>query len=514
VTETSDPTVEAAQGAFDNGHFEEAVAIAIALDAAGRSSRRSLTVAKDSFLKMGELHQALGALNVLREHPDPRLDAAARRLLGRIIETDPDWIPPIHHAPLDGAVDRRGQAKVFHFLKESVPYAETGFTLRSRMTLRAQQLAGFTPEVVTSLGFPSNKGVVGAPDHETIDGVVHHRFDPPDVDAKTVPFDVGLTMNVNWAVPIADQFVPNIVQAGTGYRGFETALMGIAIADRHDVPFVYEVRGFQEQTWTSNIPRSEKGEYYRRRIRQEDRCMRRADLVITIGEAMAEEIVARGIPAEKVGVVPNAVDVGRFSPREKSVDLIAKYGLANRFTIGYISNLGAREGIDDLIRAVGVLRSKGTEVACLIAGDGPERQRLDALVEDLELQDRVVLTGHIPNDQIEDHYALIDLFVVPRIDDRASRLVTPLKPLEAMAMRLPVISSDLPALRELVSPGDRGMVFRPSDPVSMASVIEGLVNDPGERDRLATAGSAWVGEHRTVESNARRYEALLRPLML
>lgn len=241
--------------------------------------------------------------------------------------------------------------------------------------------------------------------------------------------------------------------------------------------------------------------------------MRRADRVITIGEAMAEEIVARGIPAEKVGVVPNAVDVGRFSPRQKSADLLAKYGLVGRFTVGYISNLGAREGIDDLIRAVGILRSKGTDVACLIAGDGPERLRLDGLVADLGLQDRIVLTGHIPNEQIEDHYALIDLFIVPRIDDRASRLVTPLKPLEAMAMGLPVIASDLPALKELVSPGERGMVFPPSEPAAMAAVVQSLVDDGGERERLARGGNAWVNEHRTVESNARRYEALLRPLI-
>jgi glycosyltransferase involved in cell wall biosynthesis len=115
----------------------------------------------------------------------------------------------------------------------------------------------------------------------------------------------------------------------------------------------------------------------------------------------------------------------------------------------------------------------------------------------------------VPNDQIEEHYALIDLFVVPRIDDRAARLVTPLKPLEAMAMEVPVIAADLPALRELVAPGDRGDVFEPGDHESLAAMAGGLLEAEGERSRMVANAKTWILAERTFESNAVRYKEIL-----
>jgi len=123
------------------------------------------------------------------------------------------------------------------------------------------------------------------------------------------------------------------------------------------------------------------------------------------------------------------------------------------------------------------------------------------------------LTGHIPNEQIEDHYALIDVFVVPRVDDRAARLVTPLKPLEAMAMEIPVIAADLPALRELVAPGERGEVFPSGDPESLAKTAAALLDSEESMSRFTTNAKTWILEERTVESNVIRYEHILRQVL-
>jgi glycosyltransferase involved in cell wall biosynthesis len=502
-----------AQTAFQEGRYEDVIVALGELHRDGQVSVASVRLCRDAYMKMGELHKALGELNRLRAiAPSPAFDRSARSLLGRIIESDPNWLPRINRpAPTAPAAKDN---LILHILKESLPYSETGFTMRSRMTLAAQKLAGFTPEVITSLGFPRTKGVESFQLVESIDGVTHYRLDDSAVsDPSKLPFDVNTERAANMAAGIADGLGARLVQAGTGFRGFDTALQGIALADRYDIPFVYEVRGFQEQTWTGNIERSERGEYFRRRYGQENRCMHRADLVITIAEAMAEEIVARGISEDKVSVVPNAIDVNRFTPRGKRDDLVERYGLSGRFVVGYISNLGAREGIDDLIRAVAILRSRKHELACVIAGDGPQRSMLEDLVSELHLDDYVILTGHVPNEQIEDHYALIDLFVVPRIDDRAARLVTPLKPLEAMSMGLPVVASSLPALAELVAPGKRGLTFPPSDPAAMADVIDSLIGDSVARQTYAKAGQDWVRNDRTLQSNAERYGKLLSPLL-
>ena len=401
-----------------------------------------------------------------------------------------------------------------HLLKESIPYSETGFTMRSRTTLTAQKLAGFDPQVITSLGFPRNKGISDFPDNHVVEGVRHHHLDlGPAVDTRAMPFDAAISESARLASPLVAMIQPDLIQAGTGYRGFETALLGIALARQVNIPVIYEVRGFQEHTWTGDIARSERGEYYRRRMRQEARCMSEADGVITIGEAMAAELASRGVEPDKLHVVPNAVDVNRFTPRPKRADLVANYGLEDRFVVGYISNLGPREGIDHLLRAVSLLRKKHPDIKCLIAGDGPERSVLDQLIEQLDIGDFVVMAGHVPNQNIEDHYALIDLFVVPRIDDRAARFVTPLKPLEAMAMRIPVITASLPALEELVQPGVRGLSFTPSDPSAIAETASELIKSPSALEKFSQSAFDWVAKERTLESNAGRYARILAPLL-
>jgi glycosyltransferase involved in cell wall biosynthesis len=228
---------------------------------------------------------------------------------------------------------------------------------------------------------------------------------------------------------------------------------------------------------------------------------------------MRAEIIERGVPAAKVAVVPNVVDVERFQPREKREDLLRSYGLYDRPVLGYVSNLGPREGIENLVEAVALLRDSGRDVAGLVVGDGPELETLRGLVDERGLGDDFVLTGHVTNQQIEDHYALIDVFVVPRIDDRAARLVTPLKPLEAMSMEIPVITSDLPALRELALPGERGEVFESGNPEALAEVAASLLDSSELRDRIVRQAKQWILAERTVESNARKYGELLGELV-
>lgn len=505
--------VTAARKAYKDGDFERAVEIIEQSPGPWRLSPDTVRLARDAYMKLGEISKALGEVNRLRtgSHPES-LDRQARYLLGRLIETDPAWSPRV--PTLDQPITPT-EGVILHLLKESLPYAETGFTFRSRMTLEAQRIAGFEPVVVTSLGFPEYRGDVVEGTQEIVDGVVHHRLKsdrhyPTDF---RVPYDMLLDDQAMKTAAIADQVAPSLVQAGSGFRGFDQALIGAAIADRAGVPFIYEVRGFLEATWTSDADRAERGEYYRRRLAQEKRCLDQADHVITIAEAMKEELVARGVPEEKVTVVPNAVDVERFTPREKRADLVDLYRLGDSTVIGYISNLGRREGIEHLVTATKLLIDSGKDVVCLLVGDGPERPDLERTAQKLGVGDRVVFAGHVPNEAIEDHYALIDVFVVPRIVDRASRLVTPLKPLEAMAMGLPTIASDLPALREQVEPDVRGLVFRPGDAADLARALSTLLDDQMLARELASTAQRWVREERTLESNARRYRSVIDALI-
>jgi glycosyltransferase involved in cell wall biosynthesis len=233
--------------------------------------------------------------------------------------------------------------------------------------------------------------------------------------------------------------------------------------------------------------------------------MRDADLVFTIANSMRGDLVGRGVDRDHVVVIPNAVDATAFVPRPPDQELCRSLGLHDRFVLGYISNLGWREGLDVLIDGVARLVRTRPHVACLIVGDGPEMRALQDQVRRLGLSESVRLTGAVPHEQIQRYYSLIDLFVIPRRDDEAARWVTPLKPFEAMAMARPLLVADLPALREVVAPGERGVTFRPGDPADLAGVAATLIDDRERLGRLGSAGRAWVERERTWAANGQRY---------
>lgn len=503
------PTPIELEGMLTAGHLEEAATALRALGPLEREDPKVAAIARGVFSQLGEISRALGETNRLARSGSPSRLRQARFAFGRLRETDPDWLP--HVPACSSAAGDTRPGRVLHHVKESLPYAETGFTFRSRMTLQAQRLAGFEPVVATSLQFPLSRGIVDVPPEEEVEGVTHHRLLDASLpqDVSREPYDLVLDRQATLLSRVAAAAAPSVIQAGTGYRGYDTALCALAVARRVGVPFVYEVRGFQEATWTRNTRLAEQGEYYARRRAQEMRCFLEADALITIGEAMKAEMADRGVDPTAIHVVPNAVDVERFAPRPKRPDLVEKYDLEGRFVVGYISNLGRREGIDTLIMAVAEAAKRLPDIACLIVGDGPERTALTDLAAAQDNGEQLHVVGHVPNSAIEDHYALIDLFVVPRKDDRAARLVTPLKPLEAMAMGLPIITSDLPALQEISSPGTRGLDFASGDPHDLARAIVDLAEDRATARRFAAAGREWVREHRTVESNAERYRSIL-----
>jgi glycosyltransferase involved in cell wall biosynthesis len=161
-----------------------------------------------------------------------------------------------------------------------------------------------------------------------------------------------------------------------------------------------------------------------------------------------------------------------------------------------------------LVSAVDVLRRRGRdEVAALIVGDGPRRASIEHHAHRLGVADRCRLTGRVPHETVSQYYAQMDLFTCPRIEERAARYITPLKPFEAMALGRPVLVSDLPALTEIVDPPNRGLAAPVGDPVGLADAIERAMDDEALRARVAEAGRTWVRTERTWAANGPRYRA-------
>jgi glycosyltransferase involved in cell wall biosynthesis len=506
-------TWERAVAAFQAGSYEEAGALVDGILERTPNSLRALQLKRNVQNRLGDLTEMLetvGAMRLLDD--DPELAAQERAVLGRLVETDPNWIPrvPGPPRPIQPALPR----SVMHLLKESLPYQQNGFTMRSRYTLLGQRDAGLAPFVVTSLGFPRKDGVEDFPAVEEVDGIVHHRLDLGPGYPAVPPFDRHLSDYAWLAARIARRERPAVIHASSGFRGYETALVGRALRDHIRRPLIYEVRSFFEATWSPDAATAEDGEHFQRRYDTENRCMQAADVVLTIAESMRDDIASRGVPRERIHLMPNGVDPTAFEPAPPDPQLQRRYDLGGRTVFGYVSTLDhPREGHELLIEATALLKRRGRDVACLIVGDGLRRDELEQLARRSGVAGAVHFTGRVPHAEVAAHYALLDLFVVPRRDDRASRFVTPLKPFEALAMGKPLIVADLPALVEIAAPGERGLAFRPEDAESLAAVIETFIDQPGLAARMGEAGRRWVLTERTWDRNGQRYREIVDDLL-
>lgn len=451
----------------------------------------------------GEMTLRLAALDRLLEvEPEERVARVMRGYLGRLRETSAEWVPTISGQvqPVDPVPGR-----ILHVLKISMPHRESGYSVRGRYTLSEQRRVGLDPVGVTALDFPRLIGVDDAAETEDVAGVEHHRLFR-DMIPEREPVDSYLDA---WATELARKAMelrPEVIHAHSGHRGFETALVALSVGRALDVPVVYEVRGFFESLWRNDPLRAERGQAYRRRRETEERCMRAASAVVTLSEAMRADIISRGIDPDRVFVVPNAVDAGAFPPRPRSEDLVARYGLEGKFVFGYVSNLDhGREGHELLVHAAVALRAQGVPATALIVGDGRRQEELEALAGELDAGDAVIFTGRVRHDRVHDYYALCDVFVVPRVAERAARLVTPLKPYEAMALGIPLVVSDLDALREVIGQGERGTAFTAGSVDSLVEVLTQAHQDPNAFITKAARAREWVVSTRTWQANAQIY---------
>jgi glycosyltransferase involved in cell wall biosynthesis len=405
-------------------------------------------------------------------------------------------------APISGH-DHENPGRVLHLVNDALPTTSAGYTIRTHEIVLAQQAIGLDPHVVTRCGFPVTQGTLDSRPLVTLDGIPYHRLLPWRIPSRA---DRAAAQALKLAARLTEQVKPSVLHAASNYVN---AVVALGVGKSLGLPVVYEVRGFWEDTWLSRHPDSEKmatSELYQRNRDLETRCMLAADLVVTLGEAMRDEIVARGVPAEKVLIVPNAVSPEFLQPLPDAKTLRDQLGIKpDEHVIGEVSSLVPHEGIGTLLEATRLLRDRGIKVRALIVGDGPERPALQRQAADLGLGEAAIFTGRVPAAKVREFHALLDVFVVPRTPDRVCQLVTPLKPVEAMASGLCVVTSEVKALAEIIKPDVTGALTIPQDPVALADTLEPLVCSPDIRTKLGENAREWVARDRTWAHNAARY---------
>ncbi|MDJ0351357.1 glycosyltransferase family 4 protein [Pseudarthrobacter sp. PH31-O2] len=390
------------------------------------------------------------------------------------------------------------RGRVLHLLTNSLPHTESGYAQRSHSIMVAQQEEGWDVLAVTRIGYPVQIGKLSAASIDVVDGVRYRRLLPARLAAK---LDARLQQQAEELLRLALEFRPSVLHTTTH---FVNGLVVRAVAEALDIPWVYEVRGQLADTWASTRgPAARESEKYRLFQQREAELMAAADLVVTLGEVMKDNIVAAGIPNERIIITPNAIG-GQFleEPVEPSAAR-RELGLPEQGQyIGTVSSLVPYEGIDDLIAAFGLLAPSNPDLRLLIVGDGASLPSLKQLARRSGFDDRIIFTGRVPRDKARLFHQALDVFVVPRRDLDVTRSVTPLKPVEALACARPVVASRLEALQEIVTDGTNGLLAAAGDPRDLAAKLEWLLDSEEFRARLGQAGRQGVLESRTWRANA------------
>jgi glycosyltransferase involved in cell wall biosynthesis len=442
------------------------------------------------------------AVRELEGAPGGRAQRLRRTLLAEAEMLEPGALKPGKpHLLTPNGSPRRSSVRPLHIVTDALPSTSAGYTVRTQEIALAQRAAGMDPHVTTRIGFPVTAGRIDGRPLVSVDGIPYHRLLPWVMPGR---MDTIARTGLKHASRLVSDLRPSVLHAASNYQN---ALIAIALRETYQIPYVYEVRGFWEDTWLSRhaaIANLESSDRYIRSRALETHCMTTADLVVTLGEAMRDEITGRGVPADKVIIVPNGVSGEFLKPLSSGAELRARLGIGDgEFVVGLVSSLVAHEGIGTLLEAVKILRERGVPARALIVGDGPERASLQRRATELGLD--AIFTGRVPMAEVRSYHAVLDVFVVPRTPDRVCQLVTPLKPVEAMASGLPVVVSGVRALGEIITDEETGMWFPPLDAAALADRLQRLHGDPGLRRSLGENARAWVAHDRTWEHNAARY---------
>jgi len=396
--------------------------------------------------------------------------------------------------------------RILHVLDHSLP-THSGYTFRTRALMKAQVAKGWEVAGVTGVRHPEP-----GPDGETVDGLTFYRT-PPIAPARS-PLrewrEIGaLARRVE---ALARDWKPDVLHA---HSPVLDGLAALRIGKRLGIPVIYEIRAFWEDAAVGNGTGREDSLRYRLTKAVETHAVRSADAVAVICDGLRGDLIARGIDPAKIIVSPNGVDLDLFGdPPPRDDALAAELGIAaDDAVIGYIGSFYDYEGIDDLIAAMPALVAAQPTARLLLVGGGPMEAALKAQAAASPASARIHFVGRVPHGEVERYYSLIDILAYPRKKMRLTDLVTPLKPLEAMAQGRLVAASDVGGHRELIEDGATGALFAPDDPAAMADALDKLLENREIWPERRRTARIFVESHRNWSSNILRYEPVYQRLL-
>lgn len=359
----------------------------------------------------------------------------------------------------------------------SFPHHVTGYAARTHSLIKAIGAQGWRVEAVTRPGYPADRNdaqhVTGRLGPHEVEGVVYSRLAGPPSNAT--PFDHYCAKASEALLDHVHKTRPAVVQAASNYVNAAPAL---AAARRAGLPFVYEVRGLWELTNAARVPHWEGSERFEFQRRQETVVAQEADAVVAISNGLRNELISRGVDERKIIVVPNSVDPQVFRPRPRDRALASELGLEDRKVLGFLGSMTGYEGLVDLVTAMASLRKGGLDVCALLVGDGPAFREVREAARIMGVEDHLIMPGRVPHADAPRWYSLMNVAVYPRRPAQVTELVPPLKPLEAMAMELPVVASNVSAISETLIHRQNGFLFSKGDVDELTDLLGEVIGAP------------------------------------
>lgn len=398
--------------------------------------------------------------------------------------------------------------KILHILDHSIPL-HSGYTFRTRAILEQQRKLGWKTFHVTSA-----KHKVGEKDVEEVDGLTFYRSEVPRGIRTKSPI-----LN-QWAIVkslekcldrIIPQLEPDILHAHS------PALNGLAAlkaGKKYRLPVLYECRAFWEDAAVDHGTTAEGSLRYRLTRALETHVFKQADAVTTICEGLRGDIIGRGVASDKITVIPNAVDIEKFSfGAQPDQELRRQLGLVDKVVLGFIGSFYAYEGLSLLLEALPCILRSNPEVKLLLVGGGPQEKLIKQKAAQSGVGEQVIFTGRVPHDRVQEYYNQVDIFVYPRLSMRLTELVTPLKPLEAMAQGRLVVASYVGGHKELIEDSKNGYLFKADDADALADTILRVAAARDDWENVRERGRRFVEQQRNWPKSVARYEKVYRRLL-
>ena len=399
--------------------------------------------------------------------------------------------------------------RILHILDHSLPL-HSGYCFRTRAIMKAQIASGLTVAGVTGVR-QNQHGYVAQQPMEEADGLCFYRTLAQVQGPSPVREWREIAALAERIEQVIRDWQPDVLHAHS------PALNGLAAlraAEKSGLPLVYEIRAFWEDAAVGNGTGRENSPRYWLTRQLENHVVNGADAVAVICEGLKSDLISRGVKREKITISPNGVDLDLFGqPPVRDEQLLSELGLAGRSVLGFIGSYYDYEGLDDLIAAMPLLLASHPQVHLLLVGGGPMETALQNQVERLGLGTAVTFIGRVPHGEVERYYGLMDIMVYPRKSMRLTDLVTPLKPLEAMAQGRLVAASDVGGHRELIEDGVTGTLFPAGDPAKIAQKLASLLENQHEWAQTVKTAKKFVEADRNWSSNILRYTPVYQRLI-